>query len=248
MRSFAWAARFGGAIAIPLLGALLIGCGAASGASGAAAVATSTCPPTPALKTVTGHITTASADAITVTDSNGAATNVQISNTTRVTRVTSVPATSLSDGTAVLVLTDTNATVAQRISVLESTGTGGSGGAGGAGNGSGGAGNGSGRFSGTPAAGRNPSCFQRGGQGAGAGQGQGNTFQGLRGTIESVTSSRLVFDDAQGQTYSVAITATTAIQRTDQAKASDLATGMTVMATGTASSNGIAARTVTIQG
>ena len=29
MRSFAWAARFGGAIAIPLLGALLIGCGAA---------------------------------------------------------------------------------------------------------------------------------------------------------------------------------------------------------------------------
>jgi hypothetical protein len=191
------------------------------------------------LKTVTGHITTANADAITVTDSNGAATNVQISKTTRVTRITPVPATSLANGTAVLVLTDTNATVAQRISVLESSGTGGSGGAGGAGNGSG-------RFSGTPAAGRNPSCFQRGGQGGGSGQGNG--FQGLRGTIESVTSSRLVFDDTQGQTYSVAITATTAIQRTDQAKVSDLAAGMAVMATGTTSSPGIAARTITIQG
>ena len=86
------------------------------------------------------------------------------------------------------------------------------------------------------------------GKALGSGQGKGNTFQGLRGTIESVTSSRLVFDDAQGQTYSVAITATTAIQRTDQAKASDLAAGMAVMATGTASSNGIAARTITIQG
>jgi hypothetical protein len=180
-----------------------------------------------------------SASALTVTDSNGAATNVQLSSTTRVTRITSIPATSLSNGTAVLVLTDTNATVAQRISVLESTGTGGSGGAGGRGNGSG-------RFSGTPAAGRNPSCFQRGGQGGGSGQGNG--FQGLRGTIESVTSSKLVFDDSQGQTYSVAITATTAIQRTDQVKVSDLAAGMAVMATGTASSQGIAARTITIQG
>jgi hypothetical protein len=186
------------------------------------------------LKTVTGHITTAGAAAITVIDSNGAATNVQISSMTRVTRITSVPATSLSNGTAVLVLTDTNATVAQRISVLESTG------------GAGGPGNGSGRFSGTPAAGRNPSCFQRGGQGGGSGQGNG--FQGLRGTVESVTSSRLVFDDSQGQTYSVAITATTAIQRTDQAKVSDLAAGMAVMATGTASSKGLAARTITIQG
>jgi hypothetical protein len=188
---------------------------------------------------VTGHITAVSADALSVTDSSGAATNVQLSSTTRVTRITSIPATSLSNGTAVLVLTDTNATVAQRISVLESTGPGGSGGAGGPGNGSG-------RFSGTPAAGRNPSCFQRGGQGGGSGQSNG--FQGLRGTIESVTSSKLVFDDSQGQTYSVAITATTAIQRTDQAKVSDLAAGMAVMATGTASSKGIAARTITIQG
>jgi hypothetical protein len=193
------------------------------------------------LKTVTGHITTASADAITVTDSNGAVTNVQLSSTTRVTRITAITASALTSGTGVLVLTDTNATVAQRISVLDqgSSGASGSGGAGGAGNGSG-------RFSGTPAAGRNPACFQRGAQGSGSGQGNG--FQGLRGTIESVTSSRLVFDDTQGQTYSVTITATTAIQRTEQAKASDLATGMAVMVTGTASSSGIAARTMTIQG
>jgi hypothetical protein len=239
MRSFALSASLGGVIAIPLLSALLVGCGAASGASGAAAAATSTCPPPSTLKTVTGHVTIVSADALTVTDSNGAATSVQLSSTTRVTRITSIPATSLSNGTAVLVLTDTNATIAQRISVLESTATGGSGGAGGSGNGSG-------RFSGTPAAGRNPSCFQRGGQGGGSGQGNG--FQGLRGTIKSVTSSKVVFDDSQGQTYSVAITATTAIQRTDQAKVSDLAAGMAVMATGTASSKGIAARTITIQG
>src|SRR5262245_5536989 len=130
MRPFALSARLGGVIAIPLLSALLVGCGA-SGASGAAAAATSTCPPTPTLKTVTGHVATVSADALTVTDSSGAVTNVQFSSTTRVTRITSIPATSLSNGTAVLVLTDTNATVAQRISVLQSTGASGSGGAGG---------------------------------------------------------------------------------------------------------------------
>jgi hypothetical protein len=191
-----------------------------------------------------GHITSASAGAVTIADSTGAATTVQISSTTRVTRIESVAPATLTVGAPVLVLTDTNATVAQRISILDQSavGTGGAGGNGG----TGGNGGGSGRFTGTPAAGRNPTCFQRGGQGAGSGQGQGNGFQGLRGTVESVDDSRLVFDDTQGQTYSVAITSTTLIQRTAQAKASDLVVGMAVTAMGTATSNGISARTVTI--
>jgi hypothetical protein len=57
-----------------------------------------------------------------------------------------------------------------------------------------------------------------------------------------------VFDDTQGQTYSVAITSTTTIQRTAPAKASDLAVGMAVTAAGTATSGGISARAITIQG
>jgi hypothetical protein len=224
-----------------LCGALLIGCGSAQGAA-ATAVATATCPPTPAVKSVTGHITATSGGTVTVTDASGSATAVQVTSTTRITRIVPVAPAAIAAGTPVLVLTDTNATTARRISVLPAGAAA-----------TGGTGFGGGRFSGTPVAGANRACFQRGrrgtGQGTGqsAGQGAGTGFQGLRGTVDSATSTRIVFDDAQGQTYSVAITSATLIQQTATALASSLIVGTSVMVSGTPTASGITARTVAIQ-
>jgi hypothetical protein len=226
----------GGLITTILFSASLVGCGAASGAAASGAAATSTCPPTSTFKTVTGHITAVGSGAITVTDSSGAATQVHVTSTTRVTRIALLSPTALTAGTSVLVVTDTNATIAQRISVLAQGAAG-----------TGGPGFGSGRFSGTPSAGSNAACARRQGQGFGQGFGQGSGFQGLRGTVDSATSTKLVFDDVQGQTYSVAITSATVIQQTAQAQTSDLKVGLTVTAIGSVTSTGMTARTITIQ-
>jgi hypothetical protein len=195
---------------------------------------------------VTGKITSTGSGTIAVTDSQGKVTQVQISATTRLTEIAHPAATSLAAGTSVLVLTDTNATVAQRINVLGA----GANGSGGFGFGSG---SGSGRPTGTPSARANAHCFQRTGQRfgqstPGAGNGNGGAFQGVQGTIDTINSGRLTFHDAQGQEYSVAITPATVIQQTALAKASDLKVGMNVVAVGPASSAGIAARTIAIQG
>jgi hypothetical protein len=223
---------------------LLAGCGTASASTSASTSATATCPPQASFKAVTGKITSTGSGTIAVTDSQGKVTQVQISSTTRLTEIAHPAATSLAAGTSVLVLTDTNATVAQRINVL-GAGTNGSGGFG--------IGSGSGRPAGTPSARANSRCFQRTGQRfgqstPGAGNGNGGAFQGVQGTIDTINSGRLTFHDAQGQEYSVAITPATVIQQTALAKASDLKVGMNVVAVGPASSAGIAARTIAIQG
>ncbi len=222
---------------------LLAGCGASASANTAAASATPTCPPQTQVKTVTGRITTVGNGTIAVTDAKGAVTSVHISATTRLTQTTHPAAASLAVGTAVLVLTDTDVTVAKRISVLGQ----------GAGD-TGGFGFGAGRPTGTPSARANSGCFQRSGQRNGqsgngqSGNGQGTGFQGVQGTITSVSSAHIIFDDAQGQAYSVAITSATVIEQTTQAKASDLTVGSMVTALGTSTSGGIAARSITIQG
>jgi len=226
---------------------LLAGCGTASASTSASASAT--CPPQASFKTVTGKITSTGSGTIAVTDSQGKVTQVQIASTTRISQTAHPAATSLATGTSVLVLTDTNATVAQRINVLAA-------GANGTGSGGFGFGPGTGRPTGTPSASArgNARCFQRTGQrfgqgtpGAGNGNG-GGAFQGIQGTVDTINSAHLTFHDAQGQEYSVAITSATVIQQTAQAKASDLKVSMNVVVVGSASSNGIAARTIAIQG
>jgi hypothetical protein len=99
----------------------------------------------------------------------------------------------------------------------------------------------------------NSRCFQRTGQRfgqgtPGVGNGNGSPFQGVQGTIDTINSGHLTFHDAQGQEYSVAITSATVIQQTALAKISDLKVGMNVVVVGSASSSGIAARTIAIQG
>ena len=232
------------AFCLMIASVVLAGCGTASATTSVVASASATCPPQASFQTVTGKITATGSGSIAVTDSQGKVTQVRISSTTRLTQIAHPAVTSLAAGTSVLVLTDTNATVAQRINVL---------GAGANGSGGFGFGSGSGRPTGTPSARANSRCFQRTGQRfgqgtPGAGNGNGGAFQGVQGTIDTINSGRLTFHDAQGQEYSVAITQATVIQQTAEAKASDLKVGMNVMVVGSASSAGVAARTIAIQG
>src|SRR5690349_19643892 len=183
----------GGSAAVCLFVLALVGC-ASSSASAASAAPTPTCPATPAFASVAGRVTAVKSGAITVTTSAGKATQVLITSATRMTKMVAVKPSALAAGTPVLVVTDTNATKATSIRIQNGQ-AGGFGGRGAAGA--------------TPPAGVNAACFRRQGQGRGQnGQGQqgqstGGAFQGLRGTVDSATSAKLVFDDAQGQTYSV---------------------------------------------
>ncbi len=186
MRTFAHRIPLGGMAASILFGVALVGCGSATGVGRSSATATPTCPATASFKSVSGRITTVGSQSATVSDASGATTEVQFTSTTRVTRILSLSPTALTVGASVVVLTDTNATGAKRISLVPRGATG---------------------TPGTPGTG----------------------------------------DDAQGQTYSVAITSSTMIEQTAQAKTADLAVGMTVTATGSVTTNGISARTIAIQ-
>ncbi len=228
--------RRGGFAAVAALSMLLAACGAANGSSASASAAspTPTCPPAVAFKSVTGTISATGTGSITITASNSTATLVQLTANTRITRMVPATVSDLKAGTSVQVTTDTSVTTAQRILVLSSSagGTGGFGGFGG----------GRGFARGTPPAGANPACFQRQRQGSQAG------FQGLRGTVDSASATQLVLDDPQGQTFSVAITTSTVIETSAAGAQSDLHVGATVTATGTATSNGISARAITVLG
>jgi hypothetical protein len=220
------------------LTALLAACGTAS-AAGANAQATATCPPTPSFTSVSGAITAVASDSITVKNASGATSTVALTATTRYSVTQSVPASSLTQGTPVLVLTDTNATTAHSIRVLSGTGTGG----GGFGGGRFGGGNG------MPRPGSNSACARRGfGGGFGSGSnGAGTGFQGLTGTVDSASATNLTFDDTQGQTYSLAITSTTTITKTAAGQASDLKVGENALIVASKTNGQLTARTVTIQ-
>ncbi len=204
---------------------------AACGTPAAAASTTPTCPPASSFKSVTGTISAVGSNVITVATSGGGQALVHLTSTTRVTKMVTVTPADLTAGTSVQVTTDTAATTAQRILLLP-TGQGSFGGRGGQGFGRG-----------TPPAGVNASCFQRQGQG----RGQPSAFQGLRGTVESASSTKLIIDDSQGQTFTLAITSATVIETTAAGTAADLTVGATVMASGSATSDGITARTITVR-
>jgi hypothetical protein len=217
----------------------LAGCGgtATANSGAAAASATPTCPPTGTFKSVSGTISATGSNTITVTDSSGAPVVVQLTSSTRITKQVTVAPASIAAGTSVLIVSDTNATTAQRISVLA------------AGGGFGGGGFGGGRFGGgqgTPGAGRNSACVSRT-PGAGRPGGTGGAFQGLRGTVDSVTSSQIVINDTQGQTFSLAITSATVTTSSASGSTADLVSGAKVSASGTASGSQINAATITVQ-
>lgn len=214
--------------------------------SSSVAAATATCPPSGTFKPVAGNIAAVGSGGVTVTDSSRKATQILIPSTVRITRVITATSSDLSSGTAVQVVTDTNATTAKSIRIL-------SGSAGATDQGSFGQGS-QGGACGTPEGGANRGCFRRGqGQGQGTGTDQGQApgqstgFQGLRGTVDSATSSKLTFDDAQGQTFSVAITSDTTISKVESAQIGNLRTGMKVTLVGDTTSAGVSAGTISVQ-
>jgi hypothetical protein len=239
-----------GRLAIGALGlgclAVLAGCGSAAKASPGAS-ATATCPPVGAFKSVSGTISGTGNNTITVTNSSGAQVVVQLTSSTRISKQVTVAPASIATGTNVLVISDTNATTAQRISVLSGTGTGGFGGFGG----------GFGRFGGqgtptrgTPGANRNSACFARtpgaGRPTPGTGTNSG-VFQGLRGTVASVSASPIIINDPQGQTFALAITPSTVITTIASGTTADLVNGARVTASGMAAGSQIKATTIALE-
>lgn len=216
--------------------ALVSACGGSANAGAAsAASATPTCSPTPSFTSVSGTVQSVSGNTITVSAANGTATRVTVAQNTRITKLVTATPAALTQGTRVQVMTDASTTSAQRILIVPQTARG-SGGFPAAG------------ASGTPAARFNRGCLRQGGQGEG-GQGQGTQgrFAGLAGTVESASSSQLVVDDAQSQTFTLAITPATLIETSAAGQLSDVTTGAKVLVTGTRAAGGIAARSITLE-
>src|SRR5579872_2777861 len=218
------------------LAAGLAACGSAS-ANSASVTATPNCTPVrpaqtaQAAQSATGTISNITANSFQLTAASGKMTTVQISPSTRITRIVAVSATSLAQGAIVQVMPDAAGTTAQRITVVTQTGNGfGS--------------RGGGRASGTPPAGLNPACLIT--RTPGRGPFQGNQL-GVRGTVQSVSSTHIVVNDPQGQTLTFAITPSTQILSSASGSVSDLTQGSTAIVTGTLSGATLVARSIVVQ-
>ena len=247
------------ASAVLLLSVFLAGCGQASGA--ASASATPTCPSRTAMKSVTGTIASVTSSAVTVTQADGTTSTVHLDSTTRITKFSVATSAAITTGGFVSVVADTAVTTAKYVLVTPAgTRIGG--------------GNGFGRGRGTPTTGTpttgtpttriNRSCFTThaagtpgaGRPGGGAGGignfaqgllgGSAGGYQGLNGTVDSVTATKLTFDDPQGQTFSVALTPATMILTVGPGKTSDLTQGEKTLASGTPTSDGVTARNLIV--
>ena len=212
----------------------LAACGAATASNGTSASATATpnCTRTRVAQTATGTISNVTATSFQVTSASGMVTTVQISSNTRISKIVTVSASSLTAGAAVQVVPDASGTTAQRIVVTPqgANGFGGRGGGGGA--------------TGTPGAGFNPACVATRTPGRG---GFGGNAQGVRGTVASASDTNVVVNDPQGQTLTFTITPSTQILSTATGSASDLKAGSTVTVTGTLSGATLVARTIVVQ-
>lgn len=209
----------------------LAACGA--GATNAASAAgTPNCAPatrTVQARSVTGTISSVGANSLQVTDTaSGQAVTVELTSSTRITRIMTTSASSLTPGSLVQVTADPSGTTAQRIIITPQ--------------GANGFGNGGAR--GTPPAGFNPACV---GTRTPRQPGQGTFRGGVRGTVSSVTSTRVVVTDARGQTLTFAITPSTVILTTATATPGDLKAGGSVIVTGTMSGSNLVARAIVIQ-
>ncbi|HKV85474.1 MAG TPA: hypothetical protein VJN88_13020 [Ktedonobacterales bacterium] len=241
------------ASAVLILGVFLAGCGQSSNAAGAAA--TPTCPSRAPTKMVTGAIASVGSGSLTVTQADGTTSTVHLDSKTRITKFSIVASSAITTGARVSVVADTAVTTAKDVLVTPAGAT--IGGGGGFGRG-----RGNGTGSGTPTTRVNRSCFptrtpgtpgvgRPGGPGGIGNFAQGllgNTtgYQGLTGTVDSVTATKLTFDDAQGQTFSVALTPATMILNVGPGKTTDLAQGEKALASGTPTSDGIAARNLIV--
>lgn len=213
------------------LAVALAACGVGA-TSAASATGTPSCAPTRTaqVQSVTGMISAVNVNALQVTDmKNGQVHTVELTSSTRITRIVTTSASSLTPGSVVQVTADSSETAAQRI-VITPQGANGFGSRSGA--------------RGTPPAGFRPACMGTRTPGQ---AGQGTFRGGVRGTVSSATSTRVVVADAQGQTLTFAITPSTVILTTATATPSDLTVGSSVIVTGTTSGSSVVARMIVIQ-
>ena len=226
----AWAAAGSAIVCLALAS-----CGTASGAASGAAAPTPTCPPTASatasFTSVSGTITSIGAGTITVSPSSGASVSVQITSTTRISKLAKSSLSAVQVGEVALVTPDATGTIAQRIIVQGAGAFGRNGGA-----------DGTPSATRVPGSGFNPACARRAGRGTG---GFGATG-GQGGRVSEITSSQIVLTDAQGQTLTYSVTANTVVIAPTTGSATDLMTGATVMVTGQAAGSGITARSIVI--
>jgi hypothetical protein len=219
-----------------LLGLLLLtACGSnpASGStaaapSGAQATATACARltrPAAANRTAIGMLKQISGQTLQLTTQRGATVTVTYTSATRFTRETTLPASSLQEGTPVRVVVTRSAGsyTATSIVVTSTTATGLPGFP---------------RAGGTPGAGRGAAaCFTRargnGTPGAGA-----TNFRGLLGTVSHLNGTTLTITDSAGADFTVTLTAQTQIIETMSSTATALKVGQALTVTGRAASQG----------
>lgn len=216
---------------------ILAGCGSnasaggtSSGASDVAATATACAQltrPASSNRTAIGTVKSINGQTFILDNQRGTAITVTYTSSTHFTQETSIPATSLQEGTPVRVVVTSSAGSYTATSILVTGGT------------TGGF-PGFPRAKGTPGAGRgNNPCFARARSGNGTpGTGTNTNFRGLIGTVSHLSGNILTITDTAGSDYTVTITAQTQIVETKNTTASALKVGQAVTVTGKASGQG----------
>lgn len=186
-------------------------------------------------RTVVGTLQSINGQTLLVKNLQGKTATVTYTSATRFTQQGSVPASSLKEGTPVVVLVRSTGSTYTATTITVSNGTNGFPRAGGT--------PGTGQF---PRGGNNP-CFNRGRfAGSGTATANGNS-RGLVGTVTQVSGTTLTITDATNADYTVTITSQTRIEETKTVTASSLKAGIPLTVSGTVNSQGtIAARTVMI--
>jgi len=197
-----------------------------SGAQATATACAQLTRPATAGRTAIGVLKHISGQTLQLTTQQGSTVSVTYTSTTRFTRETTIPASSLQEGTAVRVVVTSSAGsyTATSIAVTGTTASGPFGFP---------------RNAGTPGAGRGAAaaCFTRarGKSTPGAG---GNNFRGLLGTVSHLNGSTLTITDNTGADFTVTLTAQTQIIETMSATATALKVGQALTVTGRADGQG----------
>ncbi|WP_376796514.1 DUF5666 domain-containing protein [Thermogemmatispora sp.] len=226
---------------------MLVACGtngATVGSASVSASATPTCPPTPRFQSVSGTVQSVGTGSFTVLDRQGQSRQVVYTSSTRFTKQVQEKVSDLKDGEQVTVFVSQNSDgTYSAVSI-----TAGNGQANFAANGNGQTGQGSRQGFAGNRGNINTACFRRQGQaGFGANGANGQNSRAVRGSITQIVGNQLTVTDSSGSNFVLNLTSSTRVVQTEAASASDLKSGVTVLAVGTSGSQGqLTASSVTI--
>ncbi|HLI71381.1 MAG TPA: DUF5666 domain-containing protein [Ktedonobacteraceae bacterium] len=219
---------------------LIAGCGSNStSTSSTSANATATAcaqatRPATAVRTAIGTLQSINGQTLSLKNQQGKTVTVTYSSSTRFSQETTIPPSSLTEGTTVRVAVTSSGSTYTATNITVTTGTTSTGG---------GFGGGFPRANRTPGAGlggRSNPCFRnRFATGTpGTGSGTGSTFRGISGKVSQLNGDILTVTDSTGAAYTVTVTSQTQIVETKSATAAALKVGQPLTVTGTAGSNG----------